>query len=795
LNHLKAALVIPITTSPPSDHYDGNAMSPVAEPVCPTLTRRRLNLTGVVQGVGFRPYIYRLAKQFDLTGNVRNTSSGAIIEIEGDESAIEAFLDSLPCDAPPLMHIATIDSTSVSLKHDQTFTILASETTPNATAMVPSDIAPCAACLAEIHDPANRRFGYPFTNCTNCGPRYSIILDVPYDRAQTTMANFPMCPACRAEYVDPTNRRFHAQPIACPTCGPHLSLTDPCGKPLPIQGTRPILETVANLLRTGGIVALKALGGYQLACDAANDAAVRQLRLRKHRDHKPFAVMVADAANAAALCILSPEEHTLLTSPAKPIVLLTPQPNAPISPNVAPNNPSLGVMLPSTPLHDLLFHILGQGAVLVMTSGNLADEPIVLDQPEAQARLSTIADLYLHHNRPIHNRVDDSVTRIVHHRQTILRRARGYTPSNFPIAGTAELLACGAQQKSTFCLTRNGSAILSQHLGDLENYETLAFYQQTLDRTQQLFHITPQTIAHDLHPTYLSTQLALSLPAQRHIAIQHHHAHIAACMAEHSLVGPVIGIAWDGTGYGPDSTLWGGEFLIADLHTYTRRAHLRTLPLPGGDTAIRQPWRTARSYLHDAFDGTIPPQLRPPASIPETSLHTIDTMLQRHIQSIPTSSCGRLFDAVASILNLHQAVSFEGQAAITLEAIADNSTGAYPYTIGHEDPIQIDLRPTLRQIAHDHLHAGPPGQISARFHNTLVAIANDIAHRLRTTTGLNRVCLSGGCFQNARLLRGTIQALERNGFQVFHPQQLPANDGGIALGQAAIACAQLQRGA
>ncbi len=760
--------------------------------------RLRLLVRGVVQGVGFRPYVYRLARQFELTGFVKNTMLGVVIEIEGRRAAVAAFEEALPHEGPLLMDIVSLESSELPLVQERTFSILESEAGENAFAWVPADISVCEACLAEVHDPSDRRYEYPFTNCTNCGPRYSVILDVPYDRAQTTMAGFAMCEQCRTEYENPADRRFHAQPNACPLCGPHLWLTDSCGKDVPLNGTQAILGAAVNLLRSGGIVAWKGLGGYQLVCDARNDQAVEELRRRKHRNEKAFAVMVRDVPVAETLCEISETERTLLAGLERPIVLLRKRMDAVIGVSVTFGNPSLGIMLPYTPMHELLFRILdercGPGSVLVMTSGNMSDEPIVMDESEAQEALRLVADMFVHHNRPIHNRVDDSVVRVVDEKKIVLRRARGYTPSALRLGrGNAQILACGAQQKSTFCLTKDGFAILSQHLGDLENYETLQFFEQTLERMQRLFQIKPQAVAHDLHPGYLSTQFAEKMTVERRIGVQHHHAHIASCMAEHGLEGPVLGIAWDGTGYGSDGKVWGGEFLIADYSGFERFGHFRNIPLAGGDVAVREPWRVARSYLLDAFDSVVPPGLIWQDSVPESSVRMMDALLEKRIHTFDTSSCGRLFDAVASLLGLHQVVSYEGQAAMTLEAIADGASEAYDFAIAGRKPVQVDMRPMVLQIVDDVHRGEPASRISARFHNTLIAVVGEVCSRMRREAGLSRVCLSGGCFQNVRLLRGCFRTLRSNGFEVFFQQQIPTNDGGIALGQASIACDLLRR--
>jgi hydrogenase maturation protein HypF len=765
--------------------------------------RRRLLVRGVVQGVGFRPYVFRLAKRYGLAGFVKNTAQGVVIEVEGESAALQLFEMALPLEGPPLMRLESVESGELPVCGGKIFEITASEGGERALAWVPADVAVCSDCLTETEDPENRRYEYPFTNCTNCGPRYSIVLDVPYDRARTTMAGFVMCAACQAEYEDPSDRRFHAQPNACAVCGPHLRLMDVCGKELPVHGTRTILETVVNLLRSGGIVAWKGLGGYQLACDARQDKAVAQLRARKHRNEKPFAVMVRDVAAAETLCEMDGLERALLCGAEKPIVLLRRRSDVALAAGVAPGNPMLGVMLPYTPMHALLLRILeekcGRGSALVMTSGNMSEEPIVMDEAGAQESLRTVADLFVHHNRPIHTRVDDSVARVVDGKHMLLRRARGYAPTAIALrGGETEVLACGAQQKSTLCLTKGGFAMMSQHLGDLENYETLQLFEQTLER---LFQVSPRVVAHDLHPGYMSTQFAKKLNMDRVIEVQHHHAHIASCMAEHGLEGPVLGVAWDGTGFGPDGTIWGGEFFVGDFAGFQRYEHLRNVLLAGGDAAVREPWRVARSYLRDAFGDGFSSHFDNLARggigchelVPEASVRTVDAMLEKRIHTMETSSCGRLFDCVAALLGLHQVVSFEGQAAMALEAIACSADEAYDFTIEGQAPLQVDMRRMVRQIVDDVKRSQPADAISARFHNTLVALIENVCQRMRRDTGLNRVCLGGGCFQNTRLLRGSLDTLRRSGFEVFFPQRIPCNDGGIALGQAAIACDLLRR--
>ena len=776
-----------------------------------TRSRVRLLVCGVVQGVGFRPYVYNLARRHGLAGFVMNSAEGAVIEVEGDASTLAEFLVALPAEAPPLAQIVSVAQTNTVVRGESEFRILHSDVSETAFTLVPPDICVCEECLEEVRDPANRRYEYPFTNCTNCGPRYSIILDIPYDRDKTTMAEFAMCAACRAEYQDPANRRFHAQPNACAECGPRMRLAGE--RDDSHAGPREILQTVGEVLRGGGIVAWKGLGGYQLACDARQQDTVEKLRKRKRRSEKPFAIMVGELAAAESLCVVSAAEREALLSRERPIVLLQRRLDANLAAAISPGNPMTGVMLPCTPMHDLLFRILreswGADAALVMTSGNLSEEPIAIDEADAAVRLSGIADAFVHHDRPIHTRVDDSIVRVFEEKPMMLRRARGYAPRPVWLGlGEAEVLACGAQQKSTFCLTKAGFALPSQHLGDLENYETLQFYEQTLERMKRLFHAMPKIIVHDLHPGYLSTQLALKIPAERRIGVQHHHAHIASCMGEHQLQGRVLGLAWDGTGFGTDGTIWGGEFLVADLVGFERYAHLRPVLLAGGDAAVREPWRVARSYLHDAFGDTLGDRfdgdrfdsaIRESVSckpVAEERIRLIDAMLDQRIQTMETSSCGRLFDAVASLIGLRHVVTFEGQAAMALEAIAAEGADddkRYDFTIAGQNPAQVDMRPMVRQIVKDIERGTPARVISVRFHNTLVAVAADVCRRMRNDCGLSRVCLSGGCFQNLRLLRGCVETLRADNFEVFFQRQVPANDGGISLGQAAIACELIRR--
>ncbi|MGO8718759.1 MAG: carbamoyltransferase HypF [Acidobacteriaceae bacterium] len=769
-------------------------------------TRKRISIRGVVQGVGFRPFVYNLAQSLELSGYILNSSSGVTVEIEGPHRAIEQFLHALRTSPPPLAQITEIATEELSLQYASDFTIRASQEQENAFSLISPDVATCDDCWREFGDPANRRYGYPFTNCTNCGPRYTIIQDIPYDRPKTTMAAFRMCALCQAEYDDPSNRRFHAQPNACPACGPSLVLVESRqhahNSRLPTasdfadvrNSCLATLQRVRDLLHAGRIVAIKGLGGFLLACDARNDSAVRLLRQRKRRSDKPFALMARDIGAVETFCVVTDADRAALESPRRPIVILQRRPDSNLSRAIAPGNDSIGVMLPYTPLHYLLFSDSPQQSsqfpALVMTSGNLSEEPIVTANEEAWQRLETVADWFLFHNRDIYLRTDDSVVRTFHGRERVLRRSRGYVPQPVDLGiPLQEMLACGAELKHTFCLTKDHYAILSQHIGDLENYETLVFFQETLANLKKLFRVEPQAVAYDLHPNYRSSRFALALAIERKIGVQHHHAHIASCMAENRLQGKLIGVAFDGTGYGTDGTIWGGEFLIADLAGFERRAHLRTVPLPGGDAAVRQPWRMALSYLRDTFGtGPLPATLQFLQNIPEKQVAIVDAMVARRIRSIETSSSGRLFDAVAALVGLGSEVTFEGQAAIALESAALAGVDErYSFHIEQSEPIQLDMRPMIEEIVRDLSLGKSAGCISARFHNTVSAAIIAMCQRLRRQEQLTRVCLSGGVFQNMYLLKRTVQGLDKDGFQVFLHTLVPPNDGGISLGQAAIA--------
>lgn len=765
--------------------------------------RRSIHVRGIVQGVGFRPFVYNLARRLGLGGYVLNSSSGVTIEIEGPEPSVESFTRCLRIEPPPLAQIEEVTVASLEARGQSDFLIRKSQDEENEFVLISPDVATCEDCWADFTDPQNRRFGYPFTNCTNCGPRYTIVRDIPYDRPKTTMASFTMCERCQAEYEDPSNRRFHAQPNACPACGPSLMLVQsgaeiseaafPGG-----DACEEVLREARELLHAGKILAIRGLGGFLLACDAENDEAVRLLRKRKRRSEKPFAVMAPNIEAIESFCRVSHPDRKSLLSMRRPIVILPRMENAPVSPEIGPGQTTTGVMLPYTPLHHLLFGDTGgktpEFRALVMTSGNISEEPIVTSNREAMERLAGVSDWFLLHNRDIYMRADDSVVRTFESRERVVRRARGYVPLPIDLGRPVEeLLACGGELKNSLCLTKNHWAILSQHIGDLENYETLVFYEETLTNLKKLFRITPRAVAYDLHPGYMSTGFAQQLSLEHKIPVQHHHAHIASCMAEHHLSGKVIGVAFDGTGYGLDGNIWGGEFLIADYKAFERRAHLRYLPLPGGDAAVRQPWRMALSYLRDAFGAhSWPENLAPTRQIPEKQICLVETMLARGVQTVPTSSCGRLFDAVASIVGLKQEVSYEGQAAIALEAAAQSNVDQrYDFDVQPAEPLQVDMRPMIRQITEDVVREMPAGLISGRFHNTITAAIVEVSNRLRLAESLNRVCLSGGTFQNLYLLERTVSALRSAGFEVFIHAAVPPNDGGIALGQAVIASALL----
>lgn len=818
-----------------------------------TRERVRVVVQGIVQGVGFRPFIYGLAQRYRLNGYVRNDAAGVTIEVEGESVEVAAFIRAVRDEPPPLALVEHVVSEPIPLKHDSAFVIADTQEGANKQAFVSPDVCLCEDCLQELFDPANRRYRYPFINCTNCGPRFTIIQEIPYDRVATTMRLFPMCPECLAEYKEPLNRRFHAQPNACPTCGPQVRLlhnaTDTA-----LTGATAITET-QRLLKAGGIVAVKGLGGYHLACDATNEEAVARLRARKHREDKPFALMVPDVAIIETFCMVNDDERALLKSRQRPIVLLKRQedslragalhpspyppvaaeasmnemdlgsagtrypPIAPIAESVAPGSHYLGCMVPYTPLHYLLLNSDNdrEPFILVMTSGNISEEPIAYQDEVAREQLSTIADAFLTHNRDIYIRCDDSVVRSVGEMGVpadapsmagipatvqFLRRSRGYAPQPIGMAWEfpQELLAVGSHLKNTFCLGKGRYAFMGHHIGDLENLETLTSFREGIEHFKALFDIQPEVIVHDLHPGYLATQYAVESPIPHKIGVQHHHAHIASVMAEHGLTDPVIGIAADGTGYGTDGAIWGGEVMVADLRSFERSAHLQYVPLPGGDQAIRQPWRMAAVYLQETFGeafleldipfvqgskGSEPlyPRWRPLAQ-----------MIERKLNSPATSSLGRLFDAVAALIGIRQDVRYEGQAAVELEMYATSYRGVpparrYPFEMNNG---VIDVTPMIRAIVQD-IQVGVSLPVMAYcFHQSIAVMLSVMCHEARTHTGIRTVALSGGVFQNKLLLEQTLAPLKGLQFKVYLNRRVPPNDGGISLGQAAIGAAQVR---
>ncbi|HEU5421469.1 MAG TPA: carbamoyltransferase HypF [Streptosporangiaceae bacterium] len=779
--------------------------------------RTAVRVEGIVQGVGFRPFVYSLATGLGLGGLVGNDPDGVFAEVEGDSAAVREFLVLLEQQAPPLARIERVTTTRLRPTGSAEFVIAASEPAGPAGAadqaagrprrtLISADTATCADCLAELADPADRRFGYAFINCTNCGPRFTIVRDVPYDRALTTMSGFAMCAPCAAEYHDPADRRFHAQPVCCPDCGPRLRLLDSSAIPLaaPAPASAPagadtaLIAAAAALLRDGRVLAVKGLGGYHLAALAGDETAVGALRGRKHREDKPFAVMVPGLAAARQLCEVDDAAAQLLTSARRPIVLLPRRPGGPagttpgIAPSVAPGNRQLGIMLPYTPLHHLLLRELA--APIVLTSGNVSDEPIAYRDADAVQRLAGIADAFLTHDRAIHIRTDDSVVRSSGGRESVLRRSRGYVPEPLPVPVrfARPVLACGAELKSTFCLGIRGHAFVSHHIGDLENAETLRSFTEGIAHFRRLFDIEPQLVAHDLHPDYLSTKHAAALDGIELLGVQHHHAHIASCLADNGETGPVIGVAFDGTGYGSDATIWGGEFLIADLAGFERAGYFEPVPMPGGAAAIRQPWRMAASYLAAAYPGGPPAGLQVMAR-QARRWPAVLAMASRGINSPVTSSAGRLFDAVAAVLGVRDEVSYEGQAAIELEQLADVAEpGAYPAAVTGDAPLRVAGADLVRAAADDLAAGTGPPVIAARFHNGVAAVIERACAALRDRHGLSVVALSGGVFQNLLLTDRVVSGLTARGFRVLVHHRVPCNDGGISLGQAAVAAARDQ---
>lgn len=742
-----------------------------------------------MQGVGFRPFVFRLAHELGLVGWVRNTPAGVVIEAEGSPEALTLLCERLEREAPPLAVIDFVHREDVPVVGEDGFVILASGVGENHAGIAP-DGEVCPDCLRELFDPTNRRYRYPFINCTNCGPRYSIMTGIPYDRPFTTMVQFPMCPACRAEYENPSDRRFHAQPIACPECGPRLRLLDGAGCEMETHGNAP-LQGAVDLLRSGRILAVKGVGGYHLAVDATNPEAVAELRRRKNRDEKPFALMAPDLASVRCFAMLTDVEERFLEGPERPIVIVKKwEAEIPIVPLVVPGNGYYGVMLPYTPLHHLLLR--ENFSALVMTSGNISDEPIAYRDRESRERLAGIADAFLAHDREIHVRSDDSVIRVFQGGPLFLRRSRGYVPRGIVLlASQPSVLAVGAELKATCCLTRGAHAFMSQHVGDLQNAATFDSFTETVRHLQTIMEIRPEIVAHDLHPDYLSTRFAEELGDVPKVAVQHHHAHMASCMAENGLDSETIGVIFDGTGLGLDGSIWGGEFLIGGYQGFQRVGHFRRATLPGGDAAVREPWRMALSWLHQALGGEVLDLDLPPVrEVAVADRRLFLAMLERGINSPLTSSCGRLFDAVAALVGLRQRISYEGQAAIELEALAERGSADEPYPFGIDeegDVRQLDFRPTIRAIGESVRGAVPPADIARRFHSTLAVATAAVCELIREASGVSRVVLSGGSFQNRLLAEGVCDELSKRGFSVFTHRLVPPNDGGLALGQAVIA--------
>jgi hydrogenase maturation protein HypF len=756
-----------------------------------TVLGRRIEVRGIVQGVGFRPWVYHLAEERGLTGRVRNDGSGVTIDAFGSEAALDGFAERLISSPPPAAEIRGLHWHTIPLEPLQAFTIATSTSSLQRRPSIPPDLAVCDECVAEIFDPANRRYRYPFTNCTHCGPRFTIATDLPYDRGATTMVRFRMCEACRHEFDNPDDRRFHAQPIACPDCGPQLTLLARDGTVMDVSDP---IQAAAGALTLGAIVAIKGIGGFHLACDATNAGVVARLRRQKRRDEKPFAVMVADTAAAERLAMLSDAERALLRSAARPIVLAMPHAGSPLAANVAPDAPLVGIMLPYTPLHHLLLNTIGRP--LVMTSGNLSDEPLAFSNDDALVRLARLADQFLVHDRDIESFCDDSVARVILGSPAVLRRGRGYVPGPVPVspAFSEPVLACGALLKNAFCFGVGDSAHVGPHIGDLSNVAADDAFVAAIDRMQRFLRVTPEIIAHDLHPDYLSTRYALSRPEAVKIGVQHHHAHIASVMAEHGLKGPVIGVAYDGTGHGCDGHSWGGEILRARLDSFERLATLRPVRLAGGDAAIHEPWRVGLALVHDAFDGQIPPRvLSRFDAVPEAQLTGVLQLLQQRVYTPIAHGAGRYFDGVGALVLRRLRSRFEGQIALAWNGVADPcERDRYPFAIDRTTtPWTIDLRAMIRRVVEDLDTSVSAAQISARFHNTLAEATAATVNAVAATHGPLPVALSGGCFQNPRLTEGVAARL--TGFDIYVNRRVPPGDGGIALGQAVVASAIANR--
>jgi len=758
--------------------------------------RRRIRLlfSGIVQGVGFRPAIYRIAKEQNLGGFVCNTPEGVVVEVEGHPRHIEGFVPAVLNNLPPAAEVAAVSQEDLSVRGEQTFQIRSSRDDGDKDVMISPDLAVCDNCLRELKDPRDRRYRYPFINCTDCGPRLTIIRDVPYDRGNTSMACFPLCPQCGTEYENPSDRRFHAEPNACPLCGPRLWMTDGQGVPLADDFPDPV-EQARELLKKGKILAIKGLGGFHLAVDATNEQAVQRLRARKYREEKPLAVMVGHLEAAGRIAEIGRLEQHLLSSPQRPIVLCRKKRHGGIAPSVAPGVPDQGIMLPYTPLHALLLE--DDSPPLVMTSGNRVDEPICQKNREALLRLKGIADFFLLHNRDILVRCDDSVVTAARGKTVMIRRSRGYAPRPITLQQCyPDVLALGPQLKATLCILKGNQAYLSPHIGDLETPEARAFHSESLSLMERIASCRPKVLACDLHPAYYTTRLAKELPHREIFRVQHHHAHIVSVMAENGLSEQVIGLAMDGTGYGTDGTVWGCEFLISDELDFQRAGHLEPFPLPGSDKAVREPWRVAVSLLHESYGHDWQEMAqRLDLSAFASHFELLNSMMASGLNSPQASSLGRVFDAVASLLGIRHTASFEGQAAMELEAMADLPYEAsYPFLLRYEDGrTLLDLRPLIRTLAQERINGIDPHKIASRFHVSLIKALAATAGEIRERTGINRAVLSGGCFQNRILFNGVTRELEKEGFAVYTHISLPPNDGCIALGQAVVAASRLKR--
>ncbi len=750
---------------------------------------RHIHINGIVQGVGFRPFIYNLALDHNLTGWVCNSASGVDIEVSGTENDLTAFSEAIPLSAPPLAQINSVETEVIEFQEFSDFTIVPSQDKATDFIPVSPDVAICDQCKTELFDPADRRYRYPFINCTNCGPRFTIIKEIPYDRPKTTMAGFKMCPDCLEEYEDPRDRRFHAQPVACPACGPQVWLEDSSGNRLAEKDDA--IQDARRLLADGKILAVKGLGGFHLACDATNPEAVARLRERKHRPDKPLALMAFDLETVEKYVQVDQAASDLLQSPQAPIVLLPKIANTNLAENIAPGQSRLGFMLPYTPLHLLLLEPEeGYPQALVMTSGNLSEEPIIRDNQIAREHLNGIADAFLLHDRPIHMRIDDSVFAVFDGKPYPIRRARGYAPNPIRLdEPVPQVLAVGPQMKNTFCLTRDKYAFLSHYIGEMENWETYQDFTKAVKHYEGLFRITPEVIAYDMHPDYLTTQYALERAASENlpvIPIQHHHAHLAAAMTENH-INPdetTAGLIFDGTGYGLDGTIWGGEVLVGNCEAFTRVFHLKPMPLPGSEAAIRRPARMALALLWQngiAWEKSLPPV----QALTEIELEALRNQLERGLNTPMTSSMGRLFDGISALVGVCEEVSYEAQAAIELEALADkNELGYYSWKVEDQE---IDLGPTVEAIVAELAEKVSIPVISAKFHNTVARLALDMANQIRDQFNIDQVALSGGVWQNLRLLELTVNLLRENGFTPLIHRQTPPNDGCVALGQAMIA--------